>query len=201
MPLLPPPSVPRRGWEVAAQHAKGYTTTLWQAPQSAFPHQRLILTLSGGFGQWLRSIWWSAAVDQPQPAGRRLGCGVASQPRLDRLLVPAPRRQVSVFVQVMLGALLVVTGHEAPTAHHRGGSAAAPSLLAEAARTGAPSARSATWSSRLCSPIVSARSRWRSSATRWDHDRELHRDLLPRPARGGDQLGVLISSSPQPNPR
>ncbi len=47
--------------------------------------------------------------------------------------------QVSVFVQVMLGALLVVTGHEAADGlHYLYGVLPLPvSLLAEAARTGA----------------------------------------------------------------
>src|SRR5919197_912315 len=47
--------------------------------------------------------------------------------------------QVSVFVQVMLGALLVVTGHEAADGlHYVYGVLPLPvSLLAEAARTGA----------------------------------------------------------------
>ena len=88
--------------------------------------------------------------------------------------------QISVFIQVLLGALLVVTGHEAADGlHYLYGFLPLPvSLLAEAARAGAAHHESGRLEFKSLPRAASGRWRWRSSAARWADDGQLHGDLL-----------------------
>ncbi len=78
--------------------------------------------------------------------------------------------QASVFLQVMLGGLLVFTNHEAPDSLHYlyGLLPLLVSFLAEAPAPAPPSASSARPTSSPSTPTPRNRSPCRSSAARWE---------------------------------